>query len=65
MEPTNQKETGQEAAKLTQVIQIDEAKIRAHLGEVVRSTVEDRFTQIDAERILNSKFKTSKFNLAK
>ena len=37
MEPTNQGEV----AKLSQVIQIDEGKIQAHLGEVVRSTVEE------------------------
>ena len=36
MEPTNQGEV----PKLSQVIQIDEGKIQAHLGEVVRSTVE-------------------------
>ena len=36
MEPTNQKEAGQEVTKLDQVIQIDEGKIQAHLGEVVR-----------------------------
>ena len=41
MEPTNQGEAGQEVAKLSQVIQIDEGKIQAHLGEVVRSTVEE------------------------
>ena len=36
MEPTNQGEV----PKLSQVIQIDEAKIQEHLGEVVRRTVE-------------------------
>jgi len=49
MEPTTpegkQHETGaegpQEARKLSQVIQIDEGKIQEHLGEVVRSTVEE------------------------
>jgi putative transposase len=41
MEPTNQGEVPQEVAKLSQVIQIDEGKIQAHLGEVVRSTVLD------------------------
>jgi hypothetical protein len=40
MEPTNQGEAEQ-VAKLSQVIQIDEGKIQAHLGEVVRSTVEE------------------------
>jgi hypothetical protein len=33
--PTNQGEAPQEVAKLSQVIQIDEGKIQAHLGEVV------------------------------
>jgi hypothetical protein len=42
MEPTNQGEAPQEGAKLSQVIQIDEGKIQAHLGEVVRSTVKRR-----------------------
>jgi hypothetical protein len=37
MEPTNQGEGPQEVAKLSQVIQIDEAKIQEHLGEVLRS----------------------------
>jgi hypothetical protein len=37
MESTNQGE----APKLSQVIQIDEGKIQEHLGEVVRSTVEE------------------------
>jgi hypothetical protein len=41
MEPTNQGEAPQEVAKLSQVIQIDEGQIQAHLGEVVRSTVEE------------------------
>jgi hypothetical protein len=41
MEPTNQGEVGKEVAKLSQVIQIDEGKIQEHLGEVVRSTVEE------------------------
>ena len=31
MEPINQKEADQEPAKLSQVIQIDEGKIQAHL----------------------------------
>ncbi len=31
MEPTNQGEVPQEAAKLSHVIQIDEGKIQAHL----------------------------------
>ena len=38
MEPTNQGEAAQEVAKLSQVIQIDEGKIQANLGEVVCST---------------------------
>jgi putative transposase len=50
MEPTNQNEAGQEVAKLSQVIQIDEGKIQAHLGEVVRSTVEETLNaMLDAE----------------
>jgi hypothetical protein len=39
MGPTNQGEGGKELAKLSQVIQIDEGEIPAHLGEVVRSTL--------------------------
>src|SRR6201997_1010701 len=50
MEPTNQGEAGREVAKLSQVIQIDEGKIQAHLGEVVRSTVEETLNaMLDAE----------------
>jgi putative transposase len=46
MEPTNQGE----ATKLSQVIQIDEGKIQEHLGEVVRSTVEETLNaMLDAE----------------
>ena len=46
MEPTNQGET----PKLSQVIQIDEGKIQEHLGEVVRSTVEETLNaMLDAE----------------
>src|SRR5579863_8655500 len=46
MEPTNQGE----GPKLSQVIQIDEGKIQAHLGEVVRSTVEETLNALlDAE----------------
>src|ERR1700729_2005158 len=46
MEPTSQGEV----AKLNQVIQIDEGKIQAHLGEVVRSTVEETLNaMLDAE----------------
>ncbi len=41
MEPTNQGEIVQGVQKLSQVIQIDEGKIQEHLGEVVRSTVEE------------------------
>ena len=48
MEPTNQGE----AAKLSQVIQIDEGKIQEHLGEVVRSTVEETLNALlDAEAV--------------
>src|SRR5437879_4422207 len=50
MEPTNQGERPQEVAKLSQVIQIDEGKIQEHLGEVVRSTVEEALNaMLDAE----------------
>jgi chemotaxis protein CheY-P-specific phosphatase CheC len=50
MELTNQGEVPQEAQKLSQVIQIDEGKIQAHLGEVVRSTVEETLNaMLDAE----------------
>jgi transposase-like protein len=46
MEPTNQGEV----PKLSQVIQIDEGKIQEHLGEVVRSTVEEALNaMLDAE----------------
>jgi hypothetical protein len=46
MEPTNQ----EEVPKLSQVIQIDEGKIQEHLGEVVRSTVEETLNaMLDAE----------------
>jgi transposase-like protein len=46
MEPTNQGE----APKLSQVIQIDEGKIQEHLGEVVRSPVEETLNaMLDAE----------------
>ena len=41
MELTNQGEAGNEVAKLNQAIQIDDGKIQAHLGEVVRGTVEE------------------------
>jgi len=41
MEPTNQGEVAKQADKLSHVIQIDEGKIQAYLGEVVRSTVEE------------------------
>jgi hypothetical protein len=37
MQPTNQGEV----SKLSQVIQLDEGRIQEHLGEVVRSTVEE------------------------
>ena len=50
MEPTNQGEAPQEVTKLSQVIQIDEVKIQAHLGELVRSTVEETLNaMLDAE----------------
>ena len=50
MEPANQGEAVSEVAKLNQVIQIDEGKIREHLGEVVRSTVEETLNaMLDAE----------------
>src|ERR1700728_2921243 len=42
MEPTNQ----EEGPKLSQVIQIDEGKIQEHLGEVVRSTVEEALVEM-------------------
>ena len=46
MEPTNQGEP----PTLSQVIQIDEGKIQEHLGEVVRSTVEETLNaMLDAE----------------
>ena len=50
MEPTNQEQAAQEVTKLSQVIQIDEGKIQEHLGEVVRSTVEETLNaMLDAE----------------
>src|SRR5258708_10610879 len=58
MEPTNQEERQNEARpegpqgreKLSQVIQIDEGKIQEHLGEGVRSTVEETLNgMLDAE----------------
>ena len=50
MEPTNQGERPQEVPKLSQVIQIDEGKIQEHVGEVVRSTVEETLNaMLDAE----------------
>ena len=46
MEPTNQGEV----PRLSQVIQIDEGKIQEHLGEVVRSTMEQTLNALlDAE----------------
>jgi putative transposase len=46
MEPTSQGEV----AKLSQVIQIDEGKIQAHLGAVLHSTVEETLNALlDAE----------------
>jgi hypothetical protein len=35
---------------LSQVIQIDEGKIQEHLGEVVRSTVEETFKVLQEEK---------------
>ena len=50
MEPTNQGEAGKESGEAEEVIQIDEGKIEAHLGEVVRSTVEETLNALlDAE----------------
>jgi len=50
MEPTRQVDGQGEVQKLSQVIQIDEGKIQAHLEEVVRSTVEEtRNALLDAE----------------
>lgn len=47
MEPT---EAGSETKTLGSVVQIDEGKIQAHLGEVVRSTVEETLNALlDAE----------------
>jgi putative transposase len=49
MEPTDQGEV----PKLGQVIQIDEGKIQEHLGEVVRSTVEETWNaMLDAEAVV-------------
>ena len=58
MEPTNQGEAGKEVAKLSQVIQIDEGKIQEHLGEVVRSTVEETLNVLldaEADRLCRAK----------
>src|SRR5207245_10950540 len=50
MKPTKQGEAPQEVAKQSQVIQIDEGQIQAHLGEAVRSTVEETLNaMLDAE----------------
>ena len=50
MKPTNQGEVRQDVGKLSQVIQIGEGKIQEHLGEVVRSTVEETLNaMLDAE----------------
>jgi putative transposase len=50
MEPTNQREVQQEGQKLSQVIQIDEGKMQAHLAEMVQSTVEETLnTMLDSE----------------
>jgi putative transposase len=51
MEPTGPGE----ATKLSHVIQIHEGKIQEHLGEVVRSTVEETLNaMLDAEACLGS-----------
>ena len=43
-----------------QVIQIDEARIRDHLGEMVRGTVEETLNALlDAEAVLQPGFETS------
>jgi putative transposase len=58
MEPTNQGEVGKEVAKLSQVIQIDEGKIQEHLGEVLRSTVEETLNAMldaEADRLCHAK----------
>ena len=50
MEPTNQGRAAQEMTNLGQVIRIDEGRIQEHLGEVVRSTVEETLNaMLDAE----------------
>src|SRR5207245_7383097 len=50
MKPTKQGEAPQEVAKESQVIQSDEGQIQAHLGEAVRSTVEETLNaMLDAE----------------
>jgi len=50
MEPTRQVDGQGEVQKLSQVIQIDEGKIQAHLEEVLRSTVEETLNALlDAE----------------
>ena len=50
MEPTNEGEV----PKLSQVIEIDEGKIQEHLGEVVRSTLEETLNALleaEADRL--------------
>src|SRR5207245_8468892 len=50
MKPTKQGEAPQEEATPSQVNQIDEGPIQAHLGEAVRSTVEETLNaMLDAE----------------
>jgi hypothetical protein len=51
MEPTSQGEAAKEVQKLSQVIQIDEGKIQEHLGEVVRSTVEETLNAMLASEL--------------
>ena len=49
MEPSDRREV----PKLGWVIQIDEGKIQEHLGEVVRSTVEETWNaMLDAEAVV-------------
>jgi len=50
IEPTSQREVSKEVAKLSQVIQIDEDKIQAHLREVIHGMVEETLNALlDAE----------------
>ncbi len=50
MEPTMDAVAGSETKSLGSVVQIDDGKIRAHLDEMVRSTVEETLNALlDAE----------------